>query len=532
MKKFLSLLLTVIMVVGLCAGCGDKQDETTAASGESPAASGAVTTTEAVNPNKEPSRTDLNMVLAAQGTTLDPQKSGQIYDIQVEKQIYDPLVYCDEQINTEGRVAESWEVSPDGLTWTFKIRKGIKFHNGDPLTIEDVVFTYERALGEAQMLNYVSTIESVEAQGDDTLILHMNSPHNAFLMYQSMIGILNKSQVEALGDSFGSTNEDAGCGPYQLVSYDISSKIVLKAFEDYYLAPATIKDVTYYVITQAASAVVALQTGQVDFYAVPTSSWEEIKASGQFTCVEYAANSARYLCMNPANPDNPLYDKRVRQAIQYALDKQEILEMAVDGFAFTADHMNQVGSFLGAVETSWKYEQNLDKAKQLLAEAGYANGCNIGTIQVATDGFEKAAQDVQAQLKELGITCNIQRGQSATMLPDWRAGKYDMIINGYAPVFTYDFYAKYNNYELATVFVKYDKNPEVDEKYVTETFAKARAEMDTTKANALYKELEEYLMDAAAWMPLWYGMNTFAFDKNLNPIPFSSYYYLYKWSWN
>lgn len=533
MKKLLSLLLTLIMVVGLCVGCGDKQEETTAVSGESPAASGnAVTTTEAGNPNKEPSRTDLNLVLSSQGATLDPHNSGQTVDIQVEKQIYDGLVAADEQTNVSGRVAESWDVSGDGKTYTFKIRQGITFHNGEALTIDDVVWSWNRALGCAQMNNYVSSVDSVEAKDATTFVMHMKEPCSAFLLYASMVAILDQSTVEAQGESFGATAVDAGCGPYMLTEYDISSKIVLKAYDKYYLGPASIKDVTFNVVTDSASALIALQTGKVDFYTVPAANWEEVKAGGQFETSEYATNNIRYLALNPIHPDSPLYNKKVRQAIAYALNKEEIILMAVEGLGVEAEHIQQVGSYLGAVETSWNYTFDVAKAKQLMTEAGYPNGCDIGVIQCVSATYAAAAQVIQDQLKAIGIKCEILQGKASTMLVDWRAGNYDAICNGHGPVFTYDFYRKYNNYTLETCFMKYDKNPDIDEVYVLDMFVKGSAETDPVKMNAIYKELEEYLMDAATWIPLWHGVTPFAWNKALNPVLYSTYFYLYDWSWD
>ena len=167
-----------------------------------------------------------------------------------------------------------------------------------------------------------------------------------------------------------------------------------------------------------------------------------------------------------------------------------------------------------------------------MKEAGYPDGCHIGTIQCVSATYATAAQIIQEQLKKIGVTCEILQGKASTMLVDWRAANYDAICNGHGPVFTYDFYRKYNNYTLATCFMKYDRNPEIDEVYVLDMFEKAAAETDEAKMNALYKELEEYLMDASTWIPLWHGVTPFAWDKDLNPVTYSTYFYLYDWSWN
>lgn len=518
MKKALSLILATVMLLGLIAGCG-------ATTGEPEQAPEVVETS-------APSRTDLNLVLGSQGATLDPHNSGQTVDIQVEKQIYDGLVFADEYTNVSGRVAENWTVSDDGKVYTFKLRSGVKFHNGDPVTAQDVVFSYNRAIEAAQMATYVSFIDHVEATDESTVVITLSEPFSAFLLYASMVSIVSEKVINEQGSNFGATAVDAGCGPYALAAYDISTEIKLEAFEDYYLGAPAIKTVTFKVITDTNTALIAFQTGDVDFLSVPAANWAEVSSSGKYNTAEHKANNIRYLALNPANADSPLYNKKVRQAIQYAINKEEIIALATEGLGVEAEHIQQVGSFFGAVETSWNYKYDVEKAKALLAEAGYPDGCNIGTIQCVSATYATAAQVIQEQLKAIGVTCDILQGKASTMLVDWRAGNYDAICNGHGPVFTYDFYRKYNNYTLETCFMKYDKNPEIDEVYVLDMFKKAAAETDENKMNAEYKELEEYLMDASCWIPLWHGVTPFAWDKDLNAVTYSTYFNLYDWSWN
>ena len=535
MKKALSLALAFVMLLGLLSACsvttgGDEKKEPQKTETQQTQQSQG-DTQQSTTP-AAPSRTDLNLVLSSQGATLDPHNSGQTVDLQVERQIYEGLVFADEYTNVSPRVAESWTIGADGKTYTFKLRSGVKFHNGDPVTVQDVVFSYNRAIGAAQMATYVSSIDHVEAKDDSTFVIYMKEPFSAFLLYASMVNIVSEKVVTEQGSNFGANAVDAGCGPYKLASYDISTEIKLEAFEDYYLGAPSIKNVSFKVVTDTNTSLIAFQTGDIDFLSVPAANWAEVKASGKYATKEHAANNIRYLALNPINPDSPLYDKRVRQAIQYAINKEEIIALAVEGLGAEAEHIQQVGSFYGAVETSWNYKYDLAKAKDLMKAAGYENGCDIGTIQCVSATYATAAQVIQEQLKAIGVKCEILQGKAATMLVDWRAGNYDAICNGHGPVFTYDFYRKYNNYTLSTCFMKYDRNPEIDEVYVLDMFEKAAAETDETKMNAMYKELEEYLMDASCWIPLWHGVTPFAWDKALNAETYSTYFYLYDWSWN
>ncbi len=524
MKRNLSILLVVMMVLGLALGCA----QTATGSEQTTESTGSETAVSVEGEAAEPANDVLNLTLNTVGNSMDPHNSGLLIDLQVEYQMYEGLLNCDEDAKISGRLAESYTVSEDGTTYSFKLRQDVFFHNGEKMTADDVVWSYNRAMGCAQMATYVAAIDHVEKIDEDTVNIVLKYPYAPFVYYCSMIKILSQKAVEEAGDLYGTIACPAGTGPYMMEEYDPNTKIVLKAFDNYYRGVPQIKTINYYVITDASTALIAFENGDLDLASIPTANWTEIEESGLYTTDVIASTSTIYLALN-VGQDGPLGNKLVRQAIQYAIDKESLILIALDGMGVSAEHMNTVGRFDGAVETDWNYEYNPEKAKELLTQAGYPDGVYIGSIESAK--YKVVAEALQAQLAQVGITCDLEIGETSTLVVDWRAGNYDMICNIYPVVFTYDFYRKYNDYTIETVFMKYDHNTETDEVYIKEMFDEAAAELDDSKRAALYKELEEYLMDAAAWVPLYNAELPYAWNSDLNAYAYVQYYEVFDWSW-
>lgn len=519
MKRLYSLVSVLLCVIMLLSACTTGKVETSSNADASQATNSS---------NGSSTRTDINLTLSSLGNSMDPHNSGVTIDLQVQEQIYESLVHVDEKSQVTPRLAKSYTVSDDGLVYTFELRDDVFFHNNEKMKASDVVWSMERAMKSSQMATYCGAIEKVEATGDNTVEITLKYAFAPFINYLYMVKIMSEAEVISAGDMFSSKVTHAGTGPYMLTTYEPSTKIVLNAFPNYYRGEAAIKTINYYVITDSSSALIAFQNGEIDFAAIPTANWAEVEASSQYTNELVLSGDIRYLALN-VGQKGPLADKRVRQAVQYALDKEAIAIIASDGLGVPADHMIAVGMYDGAVETDWVYEYNIDKCKELLAEAGYPNGVDIGVIETATQRV--VAEAIQAQLEAAGIKCEVLVGEAATMVVDWRAGKYDMIVNRFPPAFTYDYYRRYNDYKIGVVFMKYNLNKDCDHEYITATFDKAAATMDKTERDAIYKELEEYLMDIAAWVPLFYPQIPVAWNKNLNAYGYMTYYEVYDWSW-
>lgn len=216
-RRLVTLLLTLAMLLTLFAGCG----------------------TEQTRGNTDPSgiqsaRTDIKLCVPSEITSMDPHATTAVADIQVYRQVYETLFFLNSKMELEPRVAERYELADDGMTYTFYLRQGAKFHNGDEVKASDVVFSFERAKTIPAMANYTAPIDTVTAVNDYTVQVKTVDVLAAALSQIDEICILSEKIVNEQGDKFGQSNVDAGCGPYTLSSYDRSIKAIYRLCPMYY----------------------------------------------------------------------------------------------------------------------------------------------------------------------------------------------------------------------------------------------------------------------------------------------------------
>ena len=210
--------------------------------------------------------------------------------------------------------------------------------------------------------------------------------------------------------------------------------------------------------------------------------------------------------------------------------------VAADGFADVATHYVRVGYFEGAEGKGTDFSYNPEKAKQLLAEAGYPNGCDVGTISVINGGggrYIKIAQLLEQNMKDVGITCKIEIGETGAMLDDIAQNHtYDMFISGITYNVSVSFYDSYGNYgKFDDAEVRLYENENIDADWVDEMFQKARSEMDAAKRLAIYNELEAYVHDQCCYLGVMHIQNLYAWNKNLDAYAPLNNYLVYDWSW-
>jgi len=538
MKKVFRILIAML-ILGSCllSACKEAVEPTEVEAGEEqeaaePEAEDSEEEEEAAEAEETPSRTDLNLALEAVGATMDPHIQGLTVDQRVGFQIYEGLLFANEKTSElSPRLAEDYSISDDGLVYTFYLRDDVLFHNGDPLKASDVVFSYLRAMEAVQMEKYTNKIVDVVALDDLTVEITLTEPYYPFLYYTSMIKVINERAVTEAGELFGAIPTDSGTGAYRLVEYEPSTKIVLEAFSDYYRGEPTIKDVTFNVIVDKSTALVAFQNGEIDFLEVPVANWEEIESSGMYTTETVETGHITYLALN-VGQDGPLADQLVRQAINYAIDKQAVIDIVFSGMATVADHEIKPGMYSGAPETDFVYEYNPEKARELLAEAGYPDGVDIGQIQAAPATYQMVAEVLQAQLAEVGITAEVLKGDLSAMVVDWRAGNYDALCCAYTPAFSYEYRRNRIHSTIENAFMKFWQNDDCDHEYIDNIMDTAAAELDEEVRNALYLELEEYILELGAYVPLKYSERAFAWDQTLNAETYLNLFDIYDWSWN
>lgn len=248
--KLLALLLSVILCLSACGG---------SSSSGTPAASTPAGST----PAADNSGRALNLSILAALTTLNPLNSNNLQDTMFLQQMNSGLFHVNEITKeVEPRVAESWTISEDGKTYTFKLRSNAKFHNGDPVKASDCVWSFNYAMGNPRINTYYTSVESVEAADDSTFIMHLKNPNGAiFATLSNYNYILSEREATEQGDAFGTKLHTASCGPYKLTRLDgLDSYWELEAFEDYFLGAPAIKKLTYKPISEASAGLIAFES--------------------------------------------------------------------------------------------------------------------------------------------------------------------------------------------------------------------------------------------------------------------------------
>lgn len=385
-KKFL-LLLVVGLGLLLAAGCGGAGKADTAKVKDT-----------------------LIVAMGSDAKSFDPQGSRDIFSNQVNRQIYTTLLRMDEAKNEIAPgLAESYK-KIDNLTYEFKLRKGVKFHNGEVLKASDVKFTLERALTPAGA-SIGSLVGNVDLAGlktpdDNTVVIKLKKPNPGFLMVLTMenMGILNEKAVKAAGKDFG--QNPVGTGPYKFVSWQRGNKIELTRFDDYFGDKAKIKNVVLRIIPEGTNRVIELESGGVDITLdVTTNDVKRVQENKNLQLFRTIDNSVTYMGFNTSK--KPFNDVRVRQAFAYAIDIKAVVEGAWRGVGKPA--VGMIAPNLMYSNPALKmHEYNPAKAKQLLAEAGYPNG--FKTESWTNDRKERIdmAQIMQSMLKEVGIEIEIK----------------------------------------------------------------------------------------------------------------------------
>ncbi len=369
----------------------------------------------------------------ADAKTLDPHVSNDSVSHNAMLQIYERLVTLDEKNDLVPQLAERWE-TPDPLTYKFYLKKGVKFHNGEELTAEDVLFSFKRAMGpEAGAIRAYSDCidpDGFETPDKYTIVIRTKEPMAAFLasMKHAYASIVNKKAVEEAGERYG--NAPVGTGPFKFVEWRKGDRIVFERFDDYHGEKPRIKTMTLRAIPEATSRVIELETGNVDLiYYVPTSDVKRLRANSSIDVIQTPGSLVYYMGMNTER--KPFDDPRVRRAVDLAIDKEGVVDAVFEGFAAVP-----AGAWAPAVKyapaDAAPLVQNLEEAAKLLKEAGYPNGFKTELwIQDRKDRIDMATI-IQAQLQEVGVEVEIKVLEWGAYLEKLKSGEHQMYILGWS----------------------------------------------------------------------------------------------------
>lgn len=380
-------------------------------------------TTENIN------RDTLVTAQSAELRTLDPHQATDVYSRRLLANIFDRLIEKNEQMDLVPGLAESWEYLDD-TSVEFKLREGVLFQNGSELTSEDVKYTLELAKESPMVGMLYEAIDEVEIVDKYTVIVKTTEPFGPLLHHLSHItaSIMNKEYNESTEEY---NIKPMGTGPYMLENWIAGDRVILNSHKDYFRGEAPIKNVVVRNIPEENSRVIGLETGEVHLSQdILSISRMSILGDPSLELQEMSALGISYMGFNVQR--GVLQDKRVRQAIAYAINRDEIIDTILMGSVEKANGLFGPGVF-GYSEEAETIGFDLEKAKSLLAEAGYPNG-GIDLL-VTTSGSETNTQImtiVQAQLKEIGINLTLQQLEWGAFLNSTANGETDLFYMGWS----------------------------------------------------------------------------------------------------
>lgn len=402
MKRVFLGVLTLALLLSCLTGCG-KKEETAGNDGQ------------------------IISQLQADVVALDPARMYDISTMQVLGQVTESILAQQMDGSMKPFLAESWE-AVDDVTYVYQMRSDVKFSNGDPMTMEDVLFSIKRHQ-DPDVASYLSwmmeNVESIEQTGEWEFTVKLYEPDATwqYVLGTAVGAVIQKSACEAAGDQFGSTVEGlVGTGPYKLDSWTVGSELRASSNENYWdpnYADRDVKSIVFTIIPEDTTRVSALTSGQTDLDTwVPADLIDTLKESGKVKVQMKESADFIFLAMNCAV--EPFNDVNVRRAVAYAIPKQQICDTIIGEVGEMASSLPMSSYLYTFDKDKWEayekqaqnYEYDMDKAKQCLAESAYPNGFTVNLICDESNMNNSMALVIQQSLAQLGITVEIERMSS------------------------------------------------------------------------------------------------------------------------
>ncbi|GAU76328.1 ABC transporter substrate-binding protein [Fusibacter sp. 3D3] len=499
-KRLMALVLVFVMIFALTA-CGDKDT-----------APGKEKVVFTVPYEKDPG-------------TIDVAKTTEYYGLPLN--VFDRLVESATVGPGESKLipglAEKWSVSEDGLVYTFNLRKGAKFHNGDEVKAEDVYFTFDRMLNpETEGLNtdFFDMIQGAQARmngeaeattgikivDDYTIEITLDAPFGPFVagLATPAGSVYSKKAVEAAGDQFGVDPAlTIGSGPFKMTDWVVNDKIVLDTFVDYWAGRAQFDQLIYKIVPDAETARMLFENGEIDTFdcdmARSQIPYFEAHETWKNNIVSGPRVGVYYICLNEAIA--PLDNVNVRKALQMGIDRENILKQMYYGKGVLVNGVIPPGLY-GYNKDLPAITYDPEKAKALLAEAGFPDGFEMELTQVSDNASTlKINEIVQSDLAKIGIKIKITQLDSSTFFGIRKTGELPSYFNNWSADyndpdnFIYTFFDKDNAFGRSFNYVNDDVQTKIEA---------ARIMTNPEERIALYQEIEKIVVqEDAAWIPLF-----------------------------
>jgi oligopeptide transport system substrate-binding protein len=450
--------------------------------------------------------------------TLDPALATDIYSVSVIQQLFDGLVQFDKDLNVIPALAKSWRISPDGLTYTFNLRKDVKFHHGKEMKAEDVVYSLTRVLDPrvkspaANLLSRVvgarefqdgtaQNVKGLTAPDRYTIVVRLSEPYSPFISILGMnkFKVLPREEVEKSEGQFGKA--PVGTGPFKFVSMKEGEEIILEANQDYFEGRPYLDKIVFKIFHGSPLEAIfkEFMEARLDEAPIPFREYRETTNLRDFHLVRKPILSLRFYGIQVKT--KPLDNKKVRQAINLAINKAKIGQEVFQGKDSITHRILPLG-MPGSSAEKIPYPYNPKRARELLAEAGYPDGKGIPPLEFwsasKSEITQKELEIVRSNLAEIGIQLQIRYET------DWERFE-ERLISYKTPLFRYAWYADFPDPDnfLGTLFHSKSRynyanyfHPEVDR-----LIDRAKTEKDYLKRMEMYRKIEEIVLEDAPIVP-------------------------------
>ena len=465
--------------------------------------------------------------------TLDPHITTDATSAQIIVELFGGLVTIDPELNIVADLAERWDISADGLRYTFYLRPDAKFHDGKPVTAEDVRWSLERAtnpltespvadqyLGDivgvkAKLKGDASTISGVRVVDENTIEITIDAPKSYFLakLTYPTAFVLDAENVEANPRKW--FRQPNGTGPFRLSSYQIGESLVLSRNENYHLGPPKLDEVE--LILSGGTSMLMYENDEIHIAGVGLADLDRILDTSNKLHPELVqappSFSVQYIGFNVAEP--PLDDPKFRQALNLAIDKREIASVVLGDQVVPATGILPPG-FPGYSADVRGYEFDPDRARQLLRESKYGDDLdNLPPITMTTSGSFGAVISLDMEVvlqmweRNLGVKVEIQQTEFATFLKDLNRRRFQMFDIGWIA----DYPDPENFLDILFHSESHNNHTNYSSPEVDRLLELARTESDEAARFQIYHQAEQQILDDAPWVPLWYSGERYVLVK-------------------
>ncbi|MHB1654645.1 MAG: ABC transporter substrate-binding protein [Desulfitobacteriaceae bacterium] len=453
----------------------------------------------------------LNIALSSDTPKLDPSFSTSVYDRYVFQSLFDKLVDLDKDGKIVPMLAKKWDVSPDGLTYTFHLQQGVKFQDGTDFNAEAVKFNFDRNMNKASTRkNEISTVKSVTVVDPATVKVELKEAFSPFLsILTDRAGMMvSPAAVKKYGQDF--VNNPVGTGPFSFKERVRGSSITLVKNPNYWQKGLPHLDsVVYKIITDGNVAAMNLKSGQVDLtdWRFPTKEIENFKKDTNFSIVNQAGQGYVGFYVNVAKP--PFDNKYLRQALDVLIDRDALVKLIANGAATAGRSPFSPGN-LAFGDSDKYFKPDLAKAKDLLAKAGKPDGFTFTYKTGTSPDNQRFGEMLQNMFKPAGITMTIEKLEFGTMLDQTTKGNFEASALGWSGRLDPD----QNIYDAFVTGAPRNysaySNPKVDK-----LLKDARKELDNGKRKALYDQAMTILNDELPYIYFYHENNVFGFSKHV-----------------